>query len=95
MSSIEINDNYYYIGIASSFGLFLGNILNSIAIRKWSANVSFIVVLSIFILSISNNIYNIQMHLIFVSELIALFWITWRCSREEVSKLMRLIKHKY
>jgi hypothetical protein len=51
--------------------------------------------LSIFVLSIANNIYNIQMHLIFVSELIALFWITWRCSREEVSKLMKLIKHKY
>jgi len=95
MSNIEINDNYYYIGIASSFGLFLGNIINSISIRKWSANISFIVVLSIFVLSIVNNIYNIQMHLIFVSELIALFWITWRCSREEVSKLMKLIKHKY
>jgi hypothetical protein len=63
-----------------------------ISLRKWSANISFIVILTILYISLKENIYNTQLHFIYVSELIALFWITWRCSREEVSKLMRLLK---
>lgn len=90
--NINIHSYYYYIGVISSIGLLLGNLFNIISLRKWSANISFIVILTILFISLKENIYNTQLHFIYISELIALFWITWRCSREEVSKLMRLVK---
>lgn len=93
--NINIHSYYYYIGVIASIGLLVGNLFNSISIRKWSSNISFIIILTIFIISIKENIYNTQLHFIYISELIALFWITWRCSREEVSKLMRLLKKGY
>ena len=90
--NINIHSYYYYIGVVSSIGLLVGNLFNMISLRKWSANISFVVILTILYISLKENIYNTQLHFIYVSELIALFWITWRCSREEVSKLMRLLK---
>jgi len=88
----EIHGYYYYTGVIASVGLLIGNIFSILPIRKWSANISFVVILSIFLMTLKQNLYNIQLQLIYVSELIALFWITWRCSREEVSKVMRLLK---
>lgn len=85
--------NYYYtLGILSSVGMLYGNIVNSISIRKWSSNISLVLVLGVFVISMYRGIDNIQVCLIFISEIIALFWITWRCSREEVLKSVKTLK---
>ena len=56
--NINIHSYYYYIGVLSSIGLLIGNLFNMISLRKWSANISFIVILTILFISLKENIYN-------------------------------------
>ena len=87
--------NYFYaLGVLASLGMLLGNITNNLKMRKWSSHMSLIIVLWIFVISIYNGITSIQLYLIFVSEIVSLFWITWRCSREEVLKDVKTLKSK-
>jgi hypothetical protein len=87
-----IPDYYYVLGIISSVGMLYGNIINNISIRKWSSNVSLVLVLGVFVISLYKGTSNLQIYLIFLSEIVALFWITWRCSREEVLKSVKTLK---
>lgn len=89
-----IPDYYYIFGVLSSIGMLYGNIVNSISIRKWSSHISLMIVLGVFVMSMYKGIESFQVYLIFLSEIIALFWITWRCSREEVLKSFKTIKSK-
>lgn len=79
-----VPDYYYILGALSSVSLLIGNIMNNIKIRKWSANVALIIVLGIIVLSMYRGVRDLQVYLIFISEFLALFWVTWRCSREDV-----------
>lgn len=79
-----VPDYYYFLGALSSIGILVGNIFNNLKVRKWSSNLALVVVLGIIIISLYRGVYDIQVYLIFISEFLALFWITWRCSREDV-----------
>jgi hypothetical protein len=79
-----IPDYYYFLGVASGIGLLFGNIIGNITIRKWSANAGFIILLGVLVFSLYSGFSSIQFYAIIFSEFLALFWITWRCSREEV-----------
>lgn len=79
-----IPDYYYMLGVVSGVGIVFGNIIDNLTIRKWSANAAYIVLLGVLVLSLYKGFSNIQFYAIIFTEFLGLFWITWRCSREEV-----------
>jgi hypothetical protein len=82
--------NYYYLfGALSGAGLLIGNIVGNIDIRKWSANLGFIIILGIMIISIFNGLSNLQFYAILFFEFLALLWVTWRCSRDVIIKNLK------
>lgn len=86
----SIIPNYYYLfGALSGAGLLVGNIFGSITIRKWSANLGFIIILGIMIISIYNGLSNLQFYGILFSEFLALLWVTWRCSRDMILRNLK------
>ena len=90
----SIIPNYYYLfGALSGAGLLVGNIFASITIRKWSANLGFIIILGIMIISIYNGLSNLQFYAILFSEFLALLWVTWRCSRDMIIRNLKTEKN--
>lgn len=90
----SIIPNYYYLfGALSGAGLLVGNIFGSITIRKWSANLGFIIILGIMIISIYNGLSNLQFYAILFSEFLALLWVTWRCSRDMIIRNLKTEKN--
>jgi hypothetical protein len=79
-----IPDYYYMLGVLSGVGIIFGNIIGNLSIRKWSANAAYVVLLGVLILSLYKGFSNVQFYAIIFTEFLGLFWITWRCSREEV-----------
>lgn len=85
----DIIPDYYFIGGAvCSIGMLVGNLIGSISLRKWSANICLIIILGISVISLYKGIDNIQIYLVFLAEIVALFWVTWRCSRQEVLNIV-------
>ena len=90
----SIIPNYYYLfGALSGAGLLVGNIFANITIRKWSANLGFIIILGIMIISIYNGLSNLQFYAILFSEFLALLWVTWRCSRDMIIRNLKTEKN--
>lgn len=86
----SIIPNYYYLfGALSGAGLLVGNIFASISIRKWSANLGFVIILGIMIISIYNGLSNLQFYAILFLEFLALLWVTWRCSRDMIVRNLK------
>lgn len=83
---------YYVLGALSGSGMLFGNILGNLNIRKWSANIGFVVILGIIIISAYNGFTNLQMYVILFIEFLSLFWVTWRCSTLEVLHDLRTSK---
>lgn len=90
----SIIPNYYYLfGALSGAGLLVGNIFANITIRKWSANLGFIIILGIMIISVYNGLSNLQFYAILFSEFLALLWVTWRCSRDMIIRNLKTEKN--
>ena len=87
-----IPDYYFVAGAFCSVGMLVGNFIGNLSLRKWSANVCLVLVLGIATISLYRGIDNVQIYLVFLAESLALFWITWRCSREEVLRLLQTSK---
>lgn len=75
---------YYFFGVLSGAGMLFGNFTNNLKIRKWSSNIAFIIILGVIVISIYSQLDSIQMYVILFIEFLALFWVTWRCSTQEV-----------
>lgn len=88
-----IPDYYYLFGALSGAGLLVGNILNSINIRKWSANIGYVIILGIIVISLYKGLSNLQFYAILFFEFLALIWITWRCSRDVIIKNLNTEKN--
>ncbi len=92
-----IPDYYYLLGALSGVGILLGNIFSSISLRKWSANLGFIIILGIIIISLFKGLSNLQFYAILFCEFLALLWVTWRCSRDMIVRNLEtqknIVKH--
>jgi len=87
-----IPDYYFIAGAVCSAGMLIGNFIGNLALRKWGANVCLVLVLGVSVISLYKGIDSIQIYLVFLAEILALFWITWRCSRDEVLRILETSK---